>query len=119
MNAENNPPPAPPDKKAYYRKELVGYEARGLGKIKAVTNHACDQIYDRRISMDTIKKALSDGVKYPDTRYGGYIYECAGIKVSLTESCIIKTVFSKKTNGMQHGFEDQLERWVKKHEGAS
>lgn len=119
MNANNNPPPAPPDKKAYYRKELVGYEARGLGKIKAVTDHACDQIYDRRISLDTIQKALSDGVKYPDTNHGGYIYECAGIKVSLTESCIIKTVFSKKTNGMQHGFEDQLERWVKKHEGAS
>lgn len=119
MNAKNNPPPAPPDKKAYYRKELVGYEARGLGKIKAVTDHACDRIYNRRISVDAIQKALSDGEKYPDTNHGGYIYECAGIKVSLTKNCVIKTIWTKETNGLQYGMEDKLERWKAKYGGTS
>ena len=119
MNAENDFPPAPPDKKAYYRKELVGYEARGLGKIKAVSDHACDRIYNRRISVDVIKKALSDGEKYPDTNHGGYIYECTGIKVSLTETCVIKTIWTKETNGLQYGMEDKLERWKAKYGGTS
>lgn len=119
MNAENDSPPAPPDKKAYYRKELVGYEARGLGKIKAVSDHACNRIYNRRISVDVIKKALSDGEKYPDTNHGGYIYECAGIKVSLTKNCVIKTIWTKETNGLQYGMEDKLERWKAKYGGTS
>lgn len=119
MNAKNNPPPAPPDKKAYYRKELVGYEARGIGKIKSVSDHACDRIYNRRISVDVIKKALSDGEKYPDTNHGGYIYECAGIKVSLTKNCVIKTIWTKETNGLQYGMEDKLERWKAKYGGTS
>ena len=119
MNANNDSPPAPPDKKAYYRKELVGYEARGLGKIKSVSDHACDRIYNRRISVDVIKKALSDGEKYPDTNHGGYIYECAGIKVSLTETCVIKTIWTKETNGLQYGMEDKLERWKAKYGGTS
>lgn len=119
MNAENDSPPAPPDKKAYYRKELVGYEAMGLGKIKAVSDHACNRIYNRRISVDVIKKALSDGEKYPDTNHGGYIYECAGIKVSLTKNCVIKTIWTKETNGLQYGMEDKLERWKAKYGGTS
>lgn len=119
MNAENDSPPAPPDKKAYYRKELVGYEAMGLGKIKAVSDHACNRIYNRRISIDVIKKALSDGEKYPDTNHGGYIYECAGIKVSLTKNCVIKTIWTKETNGLQYGMEDKLERWKAKYGGTS
>lgn len=119
MNANNDSPPAPPDKKAYYREELVGYEARGLGKIKSVSDHACDRIYNRRISVDVIKKALSDGEKYPDTNHGGYIYECAGIKVSLTETCVIKTIWTKETNGLQYGMEDKLERWKAKYGGTS
>lgn len=119
MNAENDSPPAPPDKKAYYRKELVGYEAMGLGKIKAVSDHACNRIYNRRISVDVIKKALSDGEKYPDTNHGGYIYEYAGIKVSLTKNCVIKTIWTKETNGLQYGMEDKLERWKAKYGGTS
>lgn len=119
MNAENDLPPAPPDKKTDYRKELVGYEARGLGKIKSVSDHACDRIYNRRISVDAIKKALSDGSKYPDTKHGGYIYECAGIKVSLTETCVIKTIWTNETDGLQYGFEDLLERWAKENDFTS
>lgn len=119
MNAENDLSPAPPDKKAYYRKELVGYEARGLGKIKSVSDHACDRIYNRRISVDAIKKALSDGAKYPDTKHGGYIYECAGIKVSLTETCVIKTIWTNETDRLQYGFEDLLERWAKENDFTS
>lgn len=97
----------------------MGYEARGLGKIKAVSDHACDRIYNRRISVDVIKKALSDGEKYPDTNHGGYIYECTGIKVSLTETCVIKTIWTKETNGLQYGMEDKLERWKAKYGGTS
>ncbi len=119
MNANNNPQPAPPDKKAYYRKELVGYEARGLGKIKSVSDHACDRIYGRRISVDAIQKALSAGEKYPDANHGGYIYECTGIKVSLTKNCVIKTIWTKETNGLQYGMEDKLERWKAKYGGTS
>ncbi len=119
MNANNNPPPAPPDKKAYYRKELVGYEARGMGKIKSVSDHACDRIYGRRISVDAIQKALSAGKKYPDASHGGYIYECTGIKVSLTKNCVIKTIWTKETNGLQYGMEDKLERWKAKYGGTS
>ncbi len=119
MNANNNPQPAPPDKKAYYRKELVGYEARGMGKIKSVSDHACDRIYGRRISVDAIQKALSAGEKYPDANHGGYIYECTGIKVSLTKNCVIKTIWTKETNGLQYGMEDKLERWKAKYGGTS
>ncbi len=119
MNANNNPQPAPPDKKAYYRKELVGYEARGMGKIKSVSDHACDRIYGRRISVDAIQKALSAGKKYPDASHGGYIYECTGIKVSLTKNCVIKTIWTKETNGLQYGMEDKLERWKAKYGGTS
>lgn len=119
MNAENDSPPAPPDKKAYYRKELVGYEARGLGKIKAVSDHACDRIYGRRISVDAIQKALSDGEKYPDTNHGGYIYDHTDIQVCLTKSLIVKTVKTTATDGMQQGFEEQLKRWLREYGGTS
>ena len=119
MNAENDIPPAPPDKKAYYRKELVGYEARGLGKIKAVSDHACDRIYGRRISVDAIQKALSAGEKFPDTVHGGYIYDYADIQVCITKSLIVKTVKTTATDGMQQGIEEQLKRWLSKYGGTS
>ncbi len=119
MNAENDIPPAPPDKKAYYRKELVGYEARGLGKIKAVSDHACDRIYGRRISVDAIQKALSAGEKFPDTDHGGYIYDYADIQVCITKSLIVKTVKTTATDGMQQGIEEQLKRWLSKYGGTS
>lgn len=119
MYAKNNPPPAPPVKKAYYRKELVGYMVKGLGKIKAVSDHTCDQFYDRRISTDAVKEVLSKGEKYPDIKHGGYIYEYADVKVSLTEDGVMKTIFTKETDGMQQGLEEQLERWLAKNGGAT
>lgn len=119
MYAKNNPPPAPPVKKAYYRKELVGYMVKGLGKIKAVSDHTCDQFYDRRISTDAVKEVLSKGEKYPDIKHGGYIYEYADVKVSLTEDGVMKTIFTKETDGMQQGLEKQLERWLAKNGGAT
>lgn len=119
MYAKNNPPPAPPVKKAYYRKELVGYMVKGLGKIKAVSDHTCDQFYDRRISTDAVKEVLSKGEKYPDIKHGGYIYEYADVKVSLTENGVMKTIFTKETDGMQQGLEEQLERWLAKNGGAT
>lgn len=119
MDAKNNPPPAPPVKKAYYRKELVGYMVKGLGKIKAVSDHTCDQFYDRRISTDAVKEVLSKGEKYPDIKHGGYIYEYADVKVSLTEDGVMKIIFTKETDGMQQGLEEQLERWLAKNGGAT
>ena len=119
MYAKNNPPPAPPVKKAYYRKELVGYMVKGLGKIKAVSDHTCDQFYDQRISTDAVKEVLSKGEKYPDIKHGGYIYEYADVKVSLTEDGVMKTIFTKETDGMQQGLEKQLERWLAKNGGAT
>ena len=119
MYAKNNPPPAPPVKKAYYRKELVGYMVKGLGKIKAVSDHTCDQFYDRRISTDAVKEVLSKGEKYPDIKHGGYIYEYADVKVSLTEDGVMKTIFTKETDGMQQGLEEQLVRWLAKNGGAT
>lgn len=119
MYAKNNPPPAPPVKKAYYRKELAGYMVKGLGKIKAVSDHTCDQFYDRRISTDAVKEVLSKGEKYPDIKHGGYIYEYADVKVSLTEDGVMKTIFTKETDGMQQGLEEQLERWLAKNGGAT
>lgn len=119
MYAKNNPPPAPPVKKACYRKELVGYMVKGLGKIKAVSDHTCDQFYDRRISTDAVKEVLSKGEKYPDIKHGGYIYEYADVKVSLTEDGVMKTIFTKETDGMQQGLEEQLERWLAKNGGAT
>lgn len=119
MDAKNNPPPAPPVKKAYYRKELVGYMVKGLGKIKAVSDHTCDQFYDRRISTDAVKEVLSKGEKYPDIKHGGHIYEYADVKVSLTEDGVMKIIFTKETDGMQQGLEEQLERWLAKNGGAT
>ena len=61
---------------------------------------------------DLVEQTLSEGTKKPDIKHGGYIFACQDIKVCVSKEGIIKTVFTKETNGLRFGLEDQLERWM-------
>lgn len=94
--------------KKIYREELVGCSLKGMGRVKVVSDHACDQIHGRGASLEDIKAAMADGVRIIDNKYGGYIYSFKGIKVCVSENGTVKTVIVKGPDTFNNSLYDKF-----------
>lgn len=99
---------APGGLKKIYREELVGCSLKGMGRLKAVSDHSCDQIYRRGGSLDDLKKAMAFGERSVDVVHGGYIYSYNGIKACVTDNGILKTIISKGSGAFKNSLYDKI-----------
>lgn len=99
---------APGGLKKIYREELVGCSLKGMGRLKAVSDHSCDQIYRRGGSLDDLKKAMAFGERSVDVVHGGYIYSYNGIKACVTDNGILKTIISKGSEAFKNSLYDKI-----------
>lgn len=80
---------------------LMNAEIKQLGRVRWISKHVFDRMWERGINAEEIKDTIKNGERAVDNQYGGYIYSSNGIKVCVTKSGGLKTVINKSTQNFK------------------
>lgn len=80
---------------------LMNAEIKQLGRVRWISKHVFDRMWERGINAEEIKDTIKNGERAVDNQYGGYIYSSNVIKVCVTKSGGLKTVINKSTQNFK------------------